>query len=304
MAGLTEAQYSALIILERICSSISMLGCSFTILTFCCSRYFSKSINRLIFYASFGNIITNIGTMISRSYIDQPNSAGCQAQAFIIQTFLPADVLWTLSMAINVYLTFYHKFEARDLRRIEPIYLICCYGIPLVPGFTFLFVKDRGGIRIYGPAISWCWISSEWEILRLAAFYAPTWYVILEMHPISVDEVTSSIPSTDATLAMEAISDPDPSKLAHNTSQPSYTAGSSSETATRPHSVHIATDHSNPSNQYDGTQSADYSASPPHRSSYTPRPNISHSAAPRAFRSIRRRNYERNNAAWSYTKRA
>jgi hypothetical protein len=197
MADLTEEQINALIVIERTCSTISMVASGFTILTYCCSNYFSKSINRLIFYASFGNLLTNIGTMMSRSFIDNPDSAGCQTQAFLIQTyvvrklvpniaaarsrltndlsFLPADVLWTLSMAVNVYLTFYHKYEARDLRRIEPIYLILCYGIPFIPGFTFIFVKNREGDRIYGPAVSWCWISSEWDILRLAAFYAPMW---------------------------------------------------------------------------------------------------------------------------------
>lgn len=60
----------------------------FTISTFCFSKYFSKSINRLVFYASFGNLITNIATMMSRSFIDSPNSAGCQAQAFLIQAYV------------------------------------------------------------------------------------------------------------------------------------------------------------------------------------------------------------------------
>jgi hypothetical protein len=97
MAGLTEAQYNALTIIERTCSSISMLGCSFTILTFCFSKYFSKSINRLVFYASFGNLLANIGNLISRAYIDSPDSAGCQAQAFLIQTYVtlrfPTDAM-------------------------------------------------------------------------------------------------------------------------------------------------------------------------------------------------------------------
>lgn len=88
MAGLSEAQYNALVIVERTCASVSMLGCTFTILTFCCSKYFSKAINRLVFYASFGNLITNIGNMMSRDFIDQPNSAGCQTQAFFIQTYV------------------------------------------------------------------------------------------------------------------------------------------------------------------------------------------------------------------------
>ncbi|KAL7933104.1 putative G-protein coupled receptor protein [Trichoderma chlorosporum] len=332
MAYLTEEQIRALTIIERTCSSVSMVASTFTILTFCCSNYFSKSINRLIFYASFGNILTNIGTMISREYIDKPDSAGCQTQAFLIQTFLPADVLWTLSMAINVYLTFYHKYEARDLRKLEPLYLILCYGIPFVPGFIFIFVKDRGGDRIYGPAVSWCWISTEWDILRLVAFYAPMWFCILfvfaiyiragrtiykvrkqvyvfqssDLDPISVEEVMTSFQSADPTLTMEAMHDPDPTKLEHGLGlgQPNYAAGSSSETATRPHSIHIATNKSNQSNQSDWPQSA-YSgyATPPHRGSNAPQPrHPSHSATSRTLRIVRRRNHERDNAAWSYTK--
>ncbi|UKZ74889.1 hypothetical protein TrVFT333_002559 [Trichoderma virens FT-333] len=333
MADLTEEQINAIIVIERTCSTISMVASGFTILTYCCSNYFSKSINRLIFYASFGNLLTNIGTMMSRSFIDNPDSAGCQTQAFLIQTFLPADVLWTMSMAINVYLTFYHKYEARDLRRIEPIYLILCYGIPFIPGFTFIFVKNREGDRIYGPAVSWCWISSEWDILRLAAFYAPMWFCILfifaiyiragrtiykvrkqvyvfqssDLDPISIDEVMTSFPSTDPTLTMEAVPDSDPAKYERNLSlsQPIYAAGSSSETATtRPHSIHIATNKSSQSNQSDGPQSTFYGyATPPHRGSNAPQPrNPSHSATSRALRMIRRRNHERDNAAWSYTK--
>lgn len=73
----------------------------FTISTFCFSKYFSKSINRLVFYASFGNLVTNIGTMMSRSFIDSPNSAGCQTQAFFIQAYVfpVRSISWDSSIA-------------------------------------------------------------------------------------------------------------------------------------------------------------------------------------------------------------
>ncbi|PNH26287.1 hypothetical protein BJF96_g10399 [Verticillium dahliae] len=45
--------------------------------------------------------------------------------------FMPADAFWTLAMAVNVYLTFYYKFDAERLRRMEIPYIVCCYGIPL-----------------------------------------------------------------------------------------------------------------------------------------------------------------------------
>ena len=72
-------------IIERACSVFSLLGCVFIIATFCMSKAFHKPINRLVFYASFGNAITNVATLMARSFIGDTNSAGCQFQAFLIQ---------------------------------------------------------------------------------------------------------------------------------------------------------------------------------------------------------------------------
>ena len=53
--------------------------------------------------------------------------------------FMPADAYWTFAMAFNVYLTFYWKFDADSLRRLEKYYIILCYGIPLIIAFVFLW---------------------------------------------------------------------------------------------------------------------------------------------------------------------
>jgi hypothetical protein len=91
--------------------------------------------------------------------------------------FMAADAYWTLAMACNVYLTFYYKFDAQQLRHLEIYYLICCYGLPFVPAFVFIFAKTQEKGHIYGNAILWCWIDSEWDVLRIATFYGPVWYV-------------------------------------------------------------------------------------------------------------------------------
>lgn len=91
---------------------------------------------------------------------------------------MPADAFWTLAMAVNVYLTFYHKFDAERLRRMEPIYLVCCYGIPFVPAFTYIFIQTKERGRFYGNATLWCWVTSKWDIWRIATFYGPVWLVI------------------------------------------------------------------------------------------------------------------------------
>jgi hypothetical protein len=87
-ADITVSQLDALSIIERACSVFSLLGCVFIIGTFCASKAFHKPINRLVFYASFGNLMTNVATLMARSYVGDTNSAGCQFQAFLIQMYV------------------------------------------------------------------------------------------------------------------------------------------------------------------------------------------------------------------------
>ncbi|KAI5462041.1 hypothetical protein BGZ63DRAFT_453289 [Mariannaea sp. PMI_226] len=176
MAG---ADPSVLSTIERVGSCFSLLGCCFIISTFCFSKAFHKPINRLVFYASIGNLIVTVGTLIGTTYIEHIDSAGCQMQAFMIQWLMASDALWTLAMATNVHLRFYLKYDIAALRKVEPVYLIICYGISFVPAFTFLFVRDHHGVKVYGNALLWCWIAKDWSLLRVLVFYGPVWVVIL-----------------------------------------------------------------------------------------------------------------------------
>ncbi|KAL5598998.1 hypothetical protein BROUX41_003684 [Berkeleyomyces rouxiae] len=173
---LSDSQLNALSIIERTCSSLSLMGCVIIIATFTCSTKFRKPINRIMFYATFGNLLTNVATLMARAYIESPDSGPCQFQGFLIQMFMPADAYWTLAMAVNVHLTFYNRFDARRLRSMEIPYVFLCYGVPFIPALTFLFVRDHAGGRPYGDATLWCWLTSDWDIYRIAVFYAPVWF--------------------------------------------------------------------------------------------------------------------------------
>jgi hypothetical protein len=82
----THKELRGLEIAERVSSVLSVLGCFFVIATFISFKIFRKPINRLVFFATFGNLATNVATLISRSGIlAGENSALCQFQAFIIQ---------------------------------------------------------------------------------------------------------------------------------------------------------------------------------------------------------------------------
>jgi hypothetical protein len=98
---------------ERTASVLSLLGAAFIISTFFMNKEFHKLINQLIFYACFGNVMANIGNthLHVRCYF-RFGGAAVPVQGFLIQmydpkvrapltnivNFLPADVLWTLTM--------------------------------------------------------------------------------------------------------------------------------------------------------------------------------------------------------------
>ncbi|EED17033.1 cAMP receptor-like protein, putative [Talaromyces stipitatus ATCC 10500] len=179
--SLSDQQLSAITAAERVTSILSVVGTTIVISTFLSSRAFRKPINRVVFFASWANILTNVGTFISRTAIAQREHgvALCWFQGFLIQWLMPADALWTLAMAFNVYLTFFHKYDAVKLRRLEWKYLVLCYGLPFIPPFIYFFIHSSSKGPVYGSATLWCWVSIEWDILRIAVFYGPVWFVIL-----------------------------------------------------------------------------------------------------------------------------
>jgi hypothetical protein len=66
---------------------------------------------------------------------------------------MPADALWTLAMACNVYLTFFHKYNSEQLRQLEWKYVLFCYGLPFLPAFVYFFIETEARGKVYGSAI-------------------------------------------------------------------------------------------------------------------------------------------------------
>jgi hypothetical protein len=84
----SDRQIRAVEVTERVCSVFSLLGTAFIITTFLSDKAFHKPINRLVFYAAWGNIMSNVATMISTSGIRLGvNGPLCQFQALLIQWY-------------------------------------------------------------------------------------------------------------------------------------------------------------------------------------------------------------------------
>jgi hypothetical protein len=83
----SEHEMYILQVAERASSAFSLLCTTFIITTFLWGKDFKKPLTQLIFYAAWGNILSNVGTMIATSGMSAgSDSRLCKAQGFFIQT--------------------------------------------------------------------------------------------------------------------------------------------------------------------------------------------------------------------------
>ncbi|KAF1948336.1 hypothetical protein CC80DRAFT_24250 [Byssothecium circinans] len=189
MIVFNERQILAIQLSERIMSVLSIIGSIFIITTFWKWHYFRKPINRLVFYASFGNMTVNVATLIGTAAVPvfpAKFSPLCEFQGIIIQWFMAADSLWVFCMALNVQLVFFRGYNSTQLRHLEKWYLLGAYGVTGIVAVTYIFLDHFGSRIIIGPATLWCWVSAEVDWMRIAFFYAPVWGVIFSTMAIYI----------------------------------------------------------------------------------------------------------------------
>jgi hypothetical protein len=85
--SLTASQGLALDSIERVVSSMSLIGCILLIVSFLTIKNLrARSFNRLLFFAACGNILSNVATFIGHSGIKGGDDSGlCKFQATLIQ---------------------------------------------------------------------------------------------------------------------------------------------------------------------------------------------------------------------------
>ncbi|TVY15055.1 hypothetical protein LARI1_G007555 [Lachnellula arida] len=180
---LSASELHALVITERVNSSLSMAGIFFVLITYTFSSHFDKPINRLIFFATWGNIGSTVASLISDAgplaVVGDKPAPLCQLQGFLVQMFLGVDAYWAFCMAINVYLVFFRGYSTDQLRSLDFYYLLACFALSFIPAITFVFISSPSRGHVYGPAIIWCWISPNWDWMRIVFLYAIVWAAIV-----------------------------------------------------------------------------------------------------------------------------
>jgi len=93
--------------------------------------------------------------------------------------FAQSGPWWSLAIAVNVLLVFFHNADLHSLRKWGWLYCLICYGGPFGIALMCLLVTEPGKSLVYGGAGAWCWISEDWNALRIYTCYMIVWGSIL-----------------------------------------------------------------------------------------------------------------------------
>ena len=148
---------------------LSMFGALLIILSYGCIRSF-RSQGRLILLnlaitdfivglSNFIGAVVNFDQYYYNTSADNPISPSeevdiaCKAQAVIAHFNTAASVLWTVCLAVYMYLLVFQNRE-KNVKLFLPISCIVCYGIPLIQTI-WLLCTHRFGHAPYNAA-AWC----------------------------------------------------------------------------------------------------------------------------------------------------
>ncbi|KAF5000596.1 hypothetical protein FGRMN_1628 [Fusarium graminum] len=174
--SLSPEHIEILITIERIGAGCSMVAIVFVLLTFALFKKLRTTPNLFLMFASIANAGASVASMIGYDGLEQGEGSHlCQAQAFIFEWFMQSDPWWSLAMAINVFLVFFCNADPRMFRKYAWLYCVICFGGPLIPAIVLISIRDAPEGLVFGDATLWCWIGTDWSLMRLYAYYIPIW---------------------------------------------------------------------------------------------------------------------------------
>lgn len=82
---------------------------------------------------------------------------------------MQSDPLWSLAMAINVFLVFFFGANPSTFHKYQWAYCLLCYGLPALPAVTLLFVRTLERGHVYGDATVSSFCTSDSTMLTSLA---------------------------------------------------------------------------------------------------------------------------------------
>lgn len=65
---------------------------------------------------------------------------------------MQADPWWSFAMAVNVFLVFFNNADPAMFRKFTWVYVVICFGGPMLPAIILLSIRDDKRGPVYGDA--------------------------------------------------------------------------------------------------------------------------------------------------------
>eukprot|EP00698_Gefionella_okellyi_P011695 TRINITY_DN3100_c0_g1_i1.p1 TRINITY_DN3100_c0_g1~~TRINITY_DN3100_c0_g1_i1.p1 ORF type:complete len:440 (+),score=51.64 TRINITY_DN3100_c0_g1_i1:162-1481(+) len=184
--GFTDTQLRVLASITTAVSALSLCGSLFIIICYLSLRKMKRFSFKLVCMLS----LSDIGSCVA-NILGEP-SAGplCYTQALLTSFFELASCLWTLSIAITLFLTVVR--HQQDVERFEKWYHLGCWGIALL--MTLLPLATDS----YGSAGAGCWLKSDnvgalWRFFQFYFFLWSVFIIQIVMYLLIFREVRNSV---------------------------------------------------------------------------------------------------------------
>eukprot|EP00835_Amoeboradix_gromovi_P004542 NODE_359_length_10180_cov_0.431703.p4 type:complete len:337 gc:universal NODE_359_length_10180_cov_0.431703:4143-3133(-) len=151
--------------ITKVSSTLSIIGSIFLVFRFLKSNnvYQSNLSNRIILYMSALDIVGSINFFIGEFVFASP--VGCMIQGVFVEMAVSGP-LWNCCFVMNVLLRVVFNMHRDKANKLEYIYHIVAWGIPII-GNTVAVYQDA-----FGVVGAWCWYRAQYIGLRFGTFYA------------------------------------------------------------------------------------------------------------------------------------
>lgn len=154
-------------------TGLSGVGCLTILITYGLYKDIRTASRHIIICLSIADLVTVLANCSGLAI--QPsteNDTFCIIQSFIGSTAILCSFLWTIMLAVYLYVALVCESQRLAKRMIWPWFHILCWSVPLIINIVALLKKRLGNNTDAGTA-GWCWIKLTSNSLVSTSFVSP-----------------------------------------------------------------------------------------------------------------------------------
>jgi len=152
-------------LLLALSAALSVLGCVLIMTTYICYREIRTVSRHIVVCISIADFLVTFSNCLAigiapevNSIVAKSDNVSCTLQSFIGTTAVLWSFLWTMVLALYLYLDLVKGAHAFGKKMIWPWAHLFCWLTPLAINLTGLFLHKLGNSADRNTA-GWCWIS-------------------------------------------------------------------------------------------------------------------------------------------------